>query len=118
MLHDRNPQFVTLSDGSIRNGYTVKLLNMIPRAADDHRCRSKGCRGATMSVVGVDQPEDRVLRDLASSRTGCTSLKVFVRLPRDAVEGGNASFRFIVEDTASYETDDYVATFNVPERRK
>ncbi|TIT70840.1 MAG: cytochrome c oxidase accessory protein CcoG, partial [Mesorhizobium sp.] len=30
VLHDRNPQFVTLSDGSIRNGYTVKLLNMIP----------------------------------------------------------------------------------------
>ncbi len=30
VLHDRNPQYVLLSDGSIRNGYTVKLLNMIP----------------------------------------------------------------------------------------
>ena len=27
VLHDRNPLFVTLSDGSIRNGYTLKILN-------------------------------------------------------------------------------------------
>jgi cytochrome c oxidase accessory protein FixG len=27
VLHDRNPLFVTLSDGSIRNGYDVKILN-------------------------------------------------------------------------------------------
>jgi cytochrome c oxidase accessory protein FixG len=26
-LHDRNPQFVALSDGSVRNAYTVHLLN-------------------------------------------------------------------------------------------
>jgi polyferredoxin len=26
-LHDRNPQYVTLSDGSIRNGYTLRLVN-------------------------------------------------------------------------------------------
>lgn len=27
VLHDRNPLFVTLSDGSIRNGYDIKILN-------------------------------------------------------------------------------------------
>ncbi|QCK88406.1 cytochrome c oxidase accessory protein CcoG [Phreatobacter aquaticus] len=27
VLHDRNPLFVTLSDGSIRNSYTVRVLN-------------------------------------------------------------------------------------------
>ena len=27
VLHDRNPIFVRLSDGAIRNGYTVRLLN-------------------------------------------------------------------------------------------
>ena len=27
VLHDRNPIFVTLSDGSIRNGYIIKILN-------------------------------------------------------------------------------------------
>ena len=28
ILHDRNPQYVELSNGDIRNGYTVKLSNM------------------------------------------------------------------------------------------
>lgn len=27
MLHDRNPTFVMLSDGSIRNGYSLKIIN-------------------------------------------------------------------------------------------
>jgi polyferredoxin len=27
VLHDRNPLFVRLSDGSLRNGYTVRILN-------------------------------------------------------------------------------------------
>ena len=30
VLHDRNPVVVQLSDGSIRNGYTIKVLNMKP----------------------------------------------------------------------------------------
>ena len=28
VVPDRNPLFVTLSDGSIRNGYTIRVLNM------------------------------------------------------------------------------------------
>ena len=30
VLHDRNPQYVLESDGAIRNGYTIKILNMRP----------------------------------------------------------------------------------------
>ncbi|NNM75140.1 cytochrome c oxidase accessory protein CcoG [Enterovirga aerilata] len=29
-IHDRNPLFVTLADGSIRNGYTLRVLNKRP----------------------------------------------------------------------------------------
>jgi cytochrome c oxidase accessory protein FixG len=116
VLHDRNPQFVTLSDGSIRNGYTVKLLNMIPERRTVI-LSMEGLSGANMTVSGVDQPEDRsVAISLEPDRL--TSLRIFVRLPPHSVEGGNASFRFIVEDRASYETDDYVAAFNVPERSR
>ena len=57
VLHDRNPPFVLLSDGSIRNGYTVKILNKLhePRTftlaarglagrAARHRRRRRRCR--------------------------------------------------------------------------
>ena len=27
VIHDRNPMFVRLSDGSVRNGYTVRIVN-------------------------------------------------------------------------------------------
>ena len=34
VLHDRAPLFVRLADGSLRNGYTVKLANKTPQAHD------------------------------------------------------------------------------------
>jgi cytochrome c oxidase accessory protein FixG len=51
--HDRNPLFVTLSDGSIRNAHTVHLLNkrhaISPVVVD-----VEGLPGADIHVVGVD----------------------------------------------------------------
>jgi polyferredoxin len=43
VLHDRNPIYVTLADGSIRNGYTLRLLNKRPQE-----------RLFTLSVEGLD----------------------------------------------------------------
>jgi polyferredoxin len=53
MRHDRNPLFVTLSDGSIRNAHTVHLLNkrhsISPVVVD-----VEGLPGADIHVVGLD----------------------------------------------------------------
>lgn len=46
VLHDRNPIFVQLSDGSIRNGYTLKILN---KTHDFHTY--------ALSVEGLDDAE-------------------------------------------------------------
>ena len=45
VLHDRNPLAVTLSDGSIRNAYTVRLLNKrgYDRVIRDRRRRPGRC---------------------------------------------------------------------------
>ena len=57
VLHDRNPQYVQLSDGSIRNGYTVKILNMELRdrtfrvRLNRHsRCETVYCRNRCSAV--------------------------------------------------------------------
>ncbi|MEJ0042189.1 MAG: FixG Ig-like domain-containing protein [Rhizomicrobium sp.] len=34
MIRDRNPNFVVLADGSVRNGYTLKLMNHASAARD------------------------------------------------------------------------------------
>ncbi len=113
VLHDRNPQFVILSDGSVRNGYTVKLLNMIPEPRTVF-LSLEGLPGATMSINEIDQPEGRsfaVPVDPDRLRT----IKVFVRQPSNLVEPGKTPFSLIVEDKGSNEMDVYNAAFDAPE---
>jgi cytochrome c oxidase accessory protein FixG len=114
VLHDRNPQFVTLSDGSIRNGYTVKLLNMIPEPRTVI-VTMQGLRGANMSIEGIDQPEDRAFA-VQVEPDRLKTLRIFVRQPPEFVQPGYGTFKFIVEDRASYETDEYEANFYAPEK--
>ncbi|MER9330645.1 cytochrome c oxidase accessory protein CcoG [Mesorhizobium sp. M0488] len=113
VLHDRNPQFVTLSDGSIRNGYTVKLLNMIPEPRTII-VSIGGLPGAEMSIVGVDLPADRSFA-VQVEPDRLKMLKVFVRLPADQIHGEAQTFTLRVEDKASFESNEYTATFNAPE---
>lgn len=52
VLHDRNPLFVKLSSGDIRNGYEIKILN---KTHDDHlyRLAVEGIEGMTLDVRGA-----------------------------------------------------------------
>ena len=34
VMRDRNPDFVTLSDGAVRNGYTVSVMNRTDKSRD------------------------------------------------------------------------------------
>ena len=52
VLHDRNPQFVLESDGSIRNGFTVRLLNMVPEPRTI-MLSLEGLPEATMKISGL-----------------------------------------------------------------
>ena len=116
VLHDRNPQYVRLSDGSIRNGYTVRLLNMIPEPRTIS-VTLQGLTGAEMSVVGIDRPEDHAFAvEVEPDRA--KTLKVYVRQPADQVSGTSQSFNFVVEDKSSFESDVYTATFEAPEKAK
>ncbi|MEM7569655.1 MAG: cytochrome c oxidase accessory protein CcoG [Pseudomonadota bacterium] len=77
VLSDRNPVFVTLSDGSIRNGYTVRLLNKSPEA-----------RAYTAQVIGLGNPQVRWTSGASSDglRVGADDLitaRMFVALPAD-----------------------------------
>ncbi|GAA2855618.1 cytochrome c oxidase accessory protein FixG [Aminobacter niigataensis] len=115
VLQDRNPQFVRLADGSIRNGYTVKLLNMVPEPRTIV-LRMEGLPEAMMTVVGMDLPEGRSVT-VEAEPDRLKTIRVYVRLPRESLAEGQ-SFKFIVEDKASSEADSYVANFNVPEAGK
>ncbi|MCB8838587.1 cytochrome c oxidase accessory protein CcoG [Aurantimonas sp. VKM B-3413] len=113
---DRNPVYVRLSDGSIRNGYTVKLLNMIPEPRE-FRLSLEGLPGATMYSDDLSQPEGRsfaVKVDPDRLRT----LKFFVVEPASAVKPGTTDFRFVLNDMNSSESAVYDAAFEAPENGK
>jgi len=54
VLHERSPLYVRMSDGAIRNGYTVKLLNM-RREHQTFILSVEGLPGASMKVIGYGE---------------------------------------------------------------
>ena len=116
VLHDRNPQFVIESDGSIRNGYLLHILNMVPKPRDVH-LDLKGLPGAIMSTNNLEQPPGTEFNvHLDPDQT--TEMKVFVTLDKSQIDGTHHEFHFIVDDAIGHERDDYKAEFFAPEKKK
>lgn len=72
VLHERSPLFVTLTDGSIQNKYTLKLLNKMPESLSV-KISATGPDG--LVLVGADDP-------VSIHPGGVTSSFVFVKVPR------------------------------------
>jgi cytochrome c oxidase accessory protein FixG len=96
VLRDRNPLFVQLSDGSTRNGYTVKILNK-RQEARDFKIETLNLRGATLSIVGFDTMPDAI----TVPGDGLRQLKVYVTATPSRSPGAEVEhFDFVVTDTA------------------
>ncbi len=114
VLHDRNPQFVLLSDGSIRNGYTVKISNMQaePRT---FTVTLSGIDGAEMTIAGSDAaPARQIVIDAEPDKV--RSIKVYVRVVPDRIPGEHNAITFTVSDAASGETSAYDSSFAAPDK--
>lgn len=114
VLHDRNPIFVQLSDGAIRNGYTVKILNM---KAEPRRFRLslQGFPGAMMTVSGsTDIPAAVLSFEVAPDRL--LSTKVFVHAKPDMLAGKRTGFTFGLVEVDGAENDQVDAIFEAPAR--
>jgi cytochrome c oxidase accessory protein FixG len=111
---DRNPLFVRLSDGGIRNGYTVKILNKLhePRTFE---INADGLAGARLTIDGYDgvaHPTVSVATDVLSQ------LRIFVAvspLSLMAIVPQAQPFTLVVRDTVSGQTVRHVTTFRRPQ---
>jgi cytochrome c oxidase accessory protein FixG len=111
VIEDRNPLFVRLSDGGIRNGYTLKILN---KTHEPHRfvVGVDGIAASKMSVVGFEGGELPVDAD------GLRAMKIYVTVPHAARAGlrsGSTPLRFVVTDAGSGTTVVRETTFRSPE---
>ncbi len=113
VLADRNPPYVRLSNGDIRNGYTVKILNKLhePR---EYVLTVKGVPGARLAVLGLEGAEVPVIRVATDI---LREIKVFVTLPAAEVARGTGAQRnlgFVAKDKASGVEVVRNTTFQVP----
>ena len=110
--HDRNPVAVKLSDGSIRNGYTIKILNMIPEPRVI-TLSINGLAGATMSIAEMPEVQGRST-DIKVEPDKLRALHVFVTQPAQTINAGQTHFKILAQDQQSTEHDSYDAQFDVP----
>jgi len=110
VLHDRSPMFVALSDGALRNGYTVHALNK-QHAPRRLTLSIEGLPGAALTVIG-DQQQDSVLDVPADD---LRSFRVYVREPAGAIEKPSTPFSFVLTDAATGRSVRYETMFRGPE---
>lgn len=93
VLRDRNPTFVRLHDGSIRDGYTLKISN---RGFDDQKAeiRMTGIPGATLKTPGVEVTSGSLSVVLEANQTH--ALRVFAIAPPAGVTAANMPVAFEV----------------------
>ena len=105
MLHDRNPLFVQLSNGDIRNGYDLKILN---KTHSDHiyALQVHGLEGAVIEMVGAGDLDELVL-GVAADSVG--QFKVFVHAPVEPQEP--IEIEFVLQETQTGISDRYKSMF-------
>ncbi len=111
VLHDRNPPFVRLSDGGVRNGYTIKILNKLHQPRE-FTLAIDGLPGARLAIVGLEP--DAAIRVRTDD---VRELKAFVTLPHAEVarrDGRAVPFSIVVRDSASGTTTARITQFQLP----
>ncbi|SEN10751.1 cytochrome c oxidase accessory protein CcoG [Bradyrhizobium sp. OK095] len=105
VLHERNPLFVQLSDGGVRNDYTVRILNK--GAQRSFALEVSGLPGATVRIAGIEaSPNAKPVVEVGLDQTREVRMSVQVGpadLPKtsrdidiaitDTASGGRASAR-------------------------
>ena len=110
---DRAPLFVTLSDGSIRNGYTLKILNKT-RADRSYVLTLSGVASATPSVVGhEDDAGDVVLTTKADS---VATYRVYVTAPAGTIKSDSTPLVFTLRAREAQDGTEYQSIFMGPPR--
>jgi cytochrome c oxidase accessory protein FixG len=111
---DRAPLFVTLSDGAIRNGYTLKILNKAHVERSFH-----------LDIVGLPQATTNIVgsSDGAADVNGMTvrpdsiaTYRVYVTVPKSGPGAESTKVTFRLKDHATAEEVSHGSVFLSPHR--
>jgi cytochrome c oxidase accessory protein FixG len=100
VLRDRNPDFVVLSDGSVRNGYTLKILNH----ANEIRTFTLDVQGATPSrtvIIGID--DAHLPARIAVGADRVRTVRLLLTFAPDQLKAGPMPLSFVLKNVATGE---------------
>ena len=97
---DRNPNYVVLSDGSVRNGYNLKVVNK----ANEPRVMQLSIEGDPAIVARVLGATADAPMELTIEADRTRDYVIYLTLPADAIDGPRENFDFRVTDTTTGET--------------
>ena len=112
VLPDRNPLFVLLSDGGLRNGYTVKITNK-QQSFRQFRIAVSGLPGAHVQFVELEGQEPMI--GIAPAEV--SPVKLFVSLDRAArkeLQSDASPLTITVSDAATGEAASRKTIFSGP----
>jgi cytochrome c oxidase accessory protein FixG len=93
VLPDRNPMFVMLSNGDIRNGYTIKISN---KTFEDKSYRIE-VLGIKYSEIKIDGTDDLNKNNLPVKAGEVASFKVYLTIEEENLLGRD-EMRFVITD--------------------
>ncbi|MBL6930192.1 MAG: cytochrome c oxidase accessory protein CcoG [Rhodospirillales bacterium] len=114
LQRDRSPLFVTLSDGNIRNGYTLKILNM-ERRDRVFRLSIEKLPETFISVIGYEK-EGAPAVDLPVKADSVGTFRVFVRVPPDRLNAASTDMEFMLRDLENGDVADQHTFFYGPKQ--
>ncbi len=107
-LHDRNPLHVTLADGSIRNGFTLRILNKRP-VERRFAVEAEGVDGLRVDVLGANGSS------VAAPADSSIELRVFAIAPPSHERAKSTPILFRIRDLESGEAAVAADNFRSPE---
>ncbi len=101
VLRDRNPNYVTLSNGDVRNAYTLKLMNRSTRERDFY-LSVEDVRSSAVNVIGLGKVSLPVKLSVGADKV--RSVRVLVTISAQDVKAGEQPITFALSDAAHSET--------------
>ena len=112
VLRDRNPLFVKLSDGSIRNGYEIKILNMRGETRQ-FWIETEGLPEATLKIASsANKATTSLLVEVDADKL--RGVKIFVTVPPRSLADQRTAFNFRVTSLRGAEATLTSTTFDAP----
>ncbi|MBF0269629.1 MAG: cytochrome c oxidase accessory protein CcoG [Alphaproteobacteria bacterium] len=112
VIHERAPLYSRMSDGGIRNGYTLKILNMV-RVPREITFIVEGVKVSKTSIIGHENEGDNPILPVKPDQVG--DYRVFLSVAREDAPKGSVPITITIHDRLTGETAKASDVFAAPE---